>query len=163
TTNVSGGQAQPLPSDFLRPYMGYGGITQREFTGYSDYHSLQVSVTRRRAAGLSFGVSYTLAKSMSLSTIDPFVGDNRARNYTKNGSRPQSLVISYSYEVPNLSRKMDNPIVKAIFDNWQISGITSAISGTYGSITYNFTGVPTGALVGTGTTVNTGAIGGGTS
>ena len=27
--------AQPLPDDLLRPYRGYGAITQREFTGYS--------------------------------------------------------------------------------------------------------------------------------
>jgi hypothetical protein len=52
--------------------------------------------------------------------------------------------------VPNLSRKWDNVIVKAIFDNWQVSGVTSAISGTYGNISYTFTGVPTGLLVGTG-------------
>ncbi len=59
-TDVSGGQAQPLPDDLLRPYQGYGSITQRTFAGYGDYHALQVSVNRRRTAdGLSFGVSYT--------------------------------------------------------------------------------------------------------
>lgn len=150
-TNVLAGQAQPFASDFLRPYRGYAGITQREFTGYSDYHSLQVSLNRRRASdGLSFGLSYTAAISKSLQAIDPFIDDNRARNYTKNGSRPQSLVVSYSYELPNLSRKWPNAIANVIFDNWQVSGITSAISGTYGSITYGFNGVPTGLLVGTG-------------
>jgi hypothetical protein len=150
-TNVLAGQPQPYANDFLRPYRGYAAVTQREFTGYSDYHSLQVSLTRRRASdGLSFGVSYTAAISNALqSPIDPFI-DDRARNYTQNGSRPHSLVVSYSYEVPNLSTRWHNAIVKAIFDNWQVSGITSAISGAYGSITYTFTGVPTGLLVGTG-------------
>ncbi|OLC49870.1 MAG: hypothetical protein AUH43_06635 [Acidobacteria bacterium 13_1_40CM_65_14] len=153
-TNVQAGQAQPLPDDFLRAYRGYSGITQREFSGDSTYHSLQVSLNRRRVDGLSFGVSYTLSKSMSLAAIDPFIADNRARNYTRttgnNGNRPHALVISYSYDVPNLSHKWDHAMAKAIFDNWQVSGITSAISGTNGSITYSFTGVPTGALVGTG-------------
>jgi hypothetical protein len=150
-TNVLGGQAQPLLDNFLRPYPGYGSITQREFTGYSDYHSIQVSLNRRRAAdGLSFGVSYTGSINKSLQAIDPFVDDNRARNYTKNGSRPHALAINYSYEVPNLSRKWDNAMAKVVFDNWQISGATSFIKGTYGSITYSFTGLPTGALVGTG-------------
>jgi hypothetical protein len=157
-TNVSAGQAQPFLDDFLRPYQGVASITQREFTGYSNYHSLQVSLNRRRGAdGLSFGVSYTLSKSMSLGAIDPFVDDNVARNYTKSGSRPQSLVVSYSYEVPNLSKRWDNMIARAIFDNWQVSGLTSAISGTYGNISYTFAGVPTGLLVGTG------SIGGGGS
>jgi hypothetical protein len=150
-TVVQAGQAQPLPDDFLRPYPGVGRIQQREFAGYSNYHSLQVSVNRRRGPeGLSFGVSYTASISKSLQAIDPFVADNRARNYTKNGSRPQSLVISYSYEVPNLSRRWDNVVVKALADNWQVSGITSVISGTYDNLGYNFTGTPTGALIGTG-------------
>ena len=68
----------------------------------------------------------------------------------KNGSRPHALAFNYSYEVPKLSQKWDNIVAKVVFDNWQISGATSFISGSYGSITYSFTGVPTGALVGTG-------------
>src|SRR6266446_6873123 len=58
-TNVIAGQAQPLANDLLRPYRGYAGITETEFTGYSDYHSLQLSVNRRSANGLAFGGSYT--------------------------------------------------------------------------------------------------------
>ena len=59
-TNVAGGQAQPLPDDFLRPYQGFGRIQQREFAGYSDYHALQFSVNRRRSSdGLSVGAAYT--------------------------------------------------------------------------------------------------------
>src|SRR5262249_34560572 len=66
-TVVQAGQAQPLPDDFLRPYQGVGRIQQREFSGYSDYHSLQVSVVRRRGPeGLSFGVSYTASITKSL-------------------------------------------------------------------------------------------------
>ncbi len=151
STVVQAGQAQPLPDDFLRPYPGVGRIQQREFAGYSDYHSLQVSVNRRRGReGLSFGLSYTAAVSKSLQAIDPYVADNRARNYTKNGSRPQSLVVNYSYEVPNLGKRWDNVVVKALADNWQVSGITSLINGTYDSLTYVFAGTPTGALIGTG-------------
>jgi hypothetical protein len=151
STVVQAGQAQPLPDDFLRPYQGVGRIQQREFASYSDYHSLQVSVNRRRGRdGLSFGLSYTAAVSKSLQAIDPYADDNRARNYTKNGSRPQSLVINYSYEVPGLGKRWNNALVKAVADNWQVSGITSLISGTYDSLTYIFTGTPTGALIGTG-------------
>ncbi len=82
-TNVVGGQAQPLPDDLLRPFVGYGTITQREFTGYGDYHSLQFAVNRRRSAdGLAFGAAYTYQiVNKSLGAIDPFVEDNRARNY----------------------------------------------------------------------------------
>ena len=162
-TNVNGGIVQPLPDDFLRPYQGYGSITRREFSGYSDYHSMQFSVNRRRSSdGLSVGAAYTYQiTNKNLRAIDPFVSDNRARNYnsgsTNNtGRRPHTLVINYSYEVPNLSRKWDNLITKAIFDNWQFSGITSILSGTYTGLGYSYSNVPTGTLSGTGA-INGGA------
>jgi len=152
STNVVGGQAQPLPDDFLRPYIGYGSITQREFTGYSDYHSLQFAVNRRRSReGLSFGAAYTYELvNKSLVAIDPFVSDNRARNYTSAGRRPHVLVLNYSYDVPNLSRRWNHIVTKAVFDNWQVSGVTTLTTGTYGAITYSYSNVPTGALSGTG-------------
>ena len=151
-TNVSGGQAQPLTDDLLRPFQGFGAITQREFTGYSDYHSMQFSVNRRRAGdGLSFGAAYTYQMvNKSLGTIDPFVPDNHARNYTSNGRRPHTLVFNYTYDVPNLSRKWDHIVTKAIFDNWQFSGVTTISTGTYGGLGYSYSNVPTGALSGTG-------------
>jgi len=154
STNVSGGITQPLPNDLLRPIRGYAGIGQREFTGYSDYHSMQVSVNRRRSSdGLSVGVSYTYQLvNNTLGSIDPFMTDseNRARNYNANGRRPHTLTISYAYEVPNLSAKWDNIVTKAIFDNWQISGITSLLSGSQGGFGYSYTNVPTGVLSGNG-------------
>jgi hypothetical protein len=158
-TNVAGGQAQPLPDDLLRPFAGWGTITQREFTGYADYHSLQFAVNRRRSAdGLAFGAAYTYQisnKSLG-NNIDPFVEDNRARNYTSAGRRPHVLVINYSYEIPGLSQKWDHVVTRAIFDNWQVSGVTTFTTGTYGSLTYSFSNVPTGALSGTGA-INGGA------
>jgi hypothetical protein len=151
-TVVLGGQAQPLADNFLRPYRGFDRIQQRQFTGYSDYHALQLSVNRRRSSdGLSVGASYTYQISnKNLGTIDPYVEDNRARNYTSNGRRPHVLVFNYSYEVPNLSGKWNTVIAKVVFDNWQFSGVTTITTGTYGGFTYNFTNVPTGALSGTG-------------
>ena len=151
-TNVVGGQPQPLPDDLLRPIQGYASITQRTYEGYADYHSLQFAVNRRRSAdGLTVSVAYTYQISnKNLGSIDPFVSDNRARNYNQGGRRPQTLNISYSYEVPNLSKKWNNAFVKALADNWQVSGITSMLSGTYTNLSYGYTGVPTGALSGQG-------------
>ncbi len=150
-TNVSGGVAQPYLDDLLRPYRGYGAITQREFTGYSDYGSMQFSVNRRRSHdGLAVGVSYTYElKNKTLSTIDPFLDDNRARNYTENGRRKHNLVINYSYETPSLPESV-SPILRGVFNNWQISGITAILSGTKQGFSYSYSNVPTGALTGTG-------------
>ena len=141
-----------MPDDFLRPYQGFGRIQQREFAGYADYHALQLSVNRRRSSdGLSVGAAYTYQLvNKNLGTIDPFVDDNRARNYTSAGRRPHVLVVNYSYEVPNLSEKWNNLLAKVVFDNWQFSGVTTLTTGTYGGFTYNYANVPTGALSGTG-------------
>jgi len=153
-TNVSGGIVQPLPADLLRPYRGFGRIQERQFTGISDYHSLQFSVNRRRSSdGLSVGAAYTYQLvNKNMNSIDPFLSaaDNRTRNYNSSGRRPHLLVINYSYEVPNLSRKWDNIVAKAIFDNWQISGITQVQSGTQGGFGYSYSNVPTGTLSGNG-------------
>ncbi len=155
-TNVSGGQAQPLPNDLLRPYQGYGRIQNREFTGYSDYHSMQFSVNRRRSAdGLSLGASYTYQLvNKTLEGIDPFASDNRARFYRDttgvNGRRPHALTINYAYDIPNLSQKWNNVVTKAVFDDWQVSGITTFLSGNKQGFTYGYANVPTGVLSGTG-------------
>jgi hypothetical protein len=155
-TNVVGGQRQPLPDDLLRPYQGYGSITQRTFRGYGDYHSLQFTLNRRRSSdGLSFGVSYTRELvNKTLGGIDPFVEDNDARNYRwvtgNDGSRKHNLVLHYSYEVPNASQRWNNILTKALLDNWQISGITTILGGTRQGFSYGYTGVPTGVLSGQG-------------
>jgi hypothetical protein len=160
-TNVQGAQAQPqpLPDDLLRPYRGYSSILQREFTGYSDYHSIQFAANRRRSAdGLAFGAAYTYQLvNKTLGSIDPFLSDNRARNYNSVGRRPHALTINYSYHVPNLSRAWDNVLAKVVFDNWQVSGITSFLSGAQGGFTYSYSNVPTGTLS------SNGAIGGSTN
>jgi hypothetical protein len=84
------------------------------------------------------------------------VSDNRARNYTSNGRRPHTLVFNDTYDVPNLSQKLNNIVTKAVFDNWQFSGVTTITSGTYAALTYSYSNVPTGALSGTGS-INGGA------
>ena len=158
STNVSGGITQPLPNDYLRPYRGYGAITQREFTGYGDFHSLQFSVNRRRSSdGLSVGAAYTYQMfNKNLTTIDPFyTGDIEQRYYNQSGNdqtsrRPHVLILNYSYEVPNLSQKFDNIVTKALLDNWQISGITTITSGRYMGLGYSYSNAPTGTLTGTG-------------
>ena len=162
-TNVSGGQAQPLPNDLLRPYRGYGSIGQREFTGYSDYHSMQFSVNRRRSSdGLSFGASYTINWSTRPSKASiRSSSDNRARFYRDttgvNGRRPHALTISYAYDVPNLSAKWNNVVTKTVFDNWQVSGVTTFLSGNKQGFSYSYANVPTGVLSGTGSIDGTGS------
>jgi hypothetical protein len=156
-TNVNNSQPQPLPDDLLRPYQGYASIAQKEFSGYSDYHSLQVAVNRRRSSdGLAFGIAYTYQMvNRTLGAIDPFVPDNRARNYNSAGRRPHALTFHYSWLVPGLPRT-SSQLLQAALNDWQLSGMTSMLSGVQGGFTYSYINV-NGALTGTG------SIGGGPS
>jgi hypothetical protein len=52
--------------------------------------------------------------------------------------------------VPNLSNKWNNVVVKALADNWQVSGVTSILSGVRQGFSYGYTAVPTGVLTGQG-------------
>jgi Carboxypeptidase regulatory-like domain/TonB-dependent Receptor Plug Domain len=136
-----------LPANFLRPYRGYGDILLSEFAGFSDYDALQTQVNRRYSRGIRFGVSYTLSMAKNVGgttgtvnpTVNPFL-DIRARNYADVGRR-HNLIINYAYDVPGLSKVWDTPLVRGIFDNWQISGITSALSGATLPVSYSISGV----------------------
>jgi len=56
--------------------------------------------------------------------------------------------INYSYELPKLSRVLDNAVVREAFDGWKLSGITTFASGT--PLGIGFTTSPSKDLVGGG-------------
>ncbi len=125
----------PLQDNFLRPYRGYGNINQREFTGTSNYHALQVSASRRFSKGVQFGASYTWSKILTVSSGDTgglsSYFPTRSWNYgPANFNQPQTLVLNYMYEVPKVGTMTGFKPAKWVLDNWQISGITSFLSGS---------------------------------
>jgi hypothetical protein len=140
-TTVSGG-ATPLPDNFLRPYKGYGDINYIEFASNSNYHALQVQANRRVTTSLAFGVAYTWSKAMDLvdnnnNNINPFI-DPRVRNYGKAGfDRTNNLTINYVYRLPRLSKYWDNGFTRQALDGWELTGITSFISGAPLGIGYS--------------------------
>jgi hypothetical protein len=151
---------KPLNDNFFRPYPGYGSIPQQIFEGNSSYHSLQVQANRRFSKGVQFGVVYTHSKAMDYAEGDSTTGtntvarvlDRRVWNYGVAGyDRPNVLTFNFLWDVPKLSRLLPNPVVRAVFDGWQIADITSFISGKPLGITMstspsvNFTGGGDGA------------------
>ena len=74
-----------LPNDFLRPYPGYGGIRMWDYSGYSNYHALQTSVTRRFDRGFSFNGFWVWSKALGINSTDFAAGVpnlTRCRNQT---------------------------------------------------------------------------------
>ena len=135
-------------ANFLRQYPGYGDITMIQFGGSSNYNSLQVSANRRFASGFFFGLAYTWSKALGVVSGD---GDYmRIDNLTREANYgplsydvTHNFVVNYIYDVPALSREFgwDNRAAKLTFDGWQISGVTSLITGTPYSVGFSIPGI----------------------
>jgi hypothetical protein len=143
----------PLPDNFLRPLPGYGSVSYRESSGISNYHALQASVNRRFLKGLAFGVAYTWSKAFDYTS-----GDNGAlpmfRPYDvwvyglASFDQTHVLVFNYTWDLPALSTRLPHPIVKHVFDDWQVSGITTFASGT--PLGFSYTTVDNADITGGG-------------
>jgi hypothetical protein len=135
----------PLADNYFRPYPGYNGVPQQIFEGNSSYHSLQVKVDRRFAKGVQAGVVYTFSKALAYADGDSTGGglgtgqsaevaryqDRKIWNYGYAAyDRPNILTFHFLWDVPRLSRVIRHQVVKSIFDDWQVSDITSFISGS---------------------------------
>jgi hypothetical protein len=141
----------PLNDNYFRPYLGYGSIPQQIFEGNSSYHSLQVTVNRRFSHGLQFGLSYTHSKAMGYAEGDststsgtPSGASNTVARYLNRTiwnyglmsyDRPNLLTFNFLWDVPKLGRLLPNPVIKAIFDGWQLSDITTFAPGSPLNIT----------------------------
>jgi hypothetical protein len=115
-------------------YPGFQNINAEEFLGYTNYHALQVSLQHRLTGGLLFGVAYTWAKDLGVTSFDPLVPDNNARNYGPTSyDRRQNLQINYSYALPALGKGLESSaggrVLGAIVDHWTFAGLTSVQSG----------------------------------
>ncbi len=122
----------PLADVFLRPIVGYNGINYQEAAGTSNYHSLQVTANRRFSHGLSFGLAYTYSKALdfndaefgAVNTVAPF----RAWNYGRAAfDRTHLMKVTWVYSIP--SWKSAVLPVRAVVNNWQISGIATFSTG----------------------------------
>src|SRR2546428_10861232 len=83
-----------------------------------------------------FGLTYTWSKAMGTDTDYQFVGNPLNPRKADYGlltfGRTQDFVFNYSYNLPSVSKKLaalDNPAARLILDHWQVTGITSFMSG----------------------------------
>jgi len=132
---------QPLPTNLLRPYKGYGSITYRQWNGDSNYNSMQTSLTRRFGARLMFVGNYTFSRTLTYSKV-PFYPDKLS--YSPGATRKHNLNVNWNYKIPDGSRFLKNPVTKLALDGWQFAGIFTALSGSATTVSYTVTGVPSG-------------------
>ncbi len=131
--------------NFYRPYMGYGDATTVNFGANSSYHSLQVGANRRFGRDLTFGVAYTWSKAMGTTADDgttnhPF--NARVADYgVLPFDRTHNLVFNYVYNLPKFvkSKSATGRVAGLVVNNWQISGITTMISGAPSNLSFSVT------------------------
>ena len=134
---------KPLPVNFLRPIPGYATISYYQDAGTSNYHSMQVQIKKRFSKSLTFGATWTWSKAMNYgdsdsAAINPFLNP-RMRNYGKAGfDHTHNLAINYIYSLPRAFAKWDNTFSRLALNGWQVSGITSFISGSPLGLSYSF-------------------------
>lgn len=118
-----------------------GGLQQVRANGNSSYNSLQISVTKRFSEGLQLLSAYTLGKSedtysgTGVNEITTVPGDQLDLNTNRSPSdfdRRHRFVTSFVYDLPKL--KSDSAVMRALFNNFQLSGIVTLQTGTPFSI-----------------------------
>jgi hypothetical protein len=135
----------PLASQYLRPYPGYGDIQYYNYDANSSYHSLQITVNRRFTKRLEGGAAWTWSKAMDYDDIDTtnlsFLVNPKVWNYGEAGfDRTHILKMHWIAEVPRGSGLLPiMPFKKAILDGWQLSGITTFMSGAPTGVTMQLT------------------------
>jgi hypothetical protein len=116
---------------------------------------LQIVVRRNMTRHLSYGLSYSYLKSMGIigatggevgshSAIFPDKFRNWGPSYQ---NAPQTIVVNYVYEAPNLGQKLNFKPLGWVTDHWTWSGITQWRSDV-------MTGVPGISFSGTNATTN---------
>ncbi|MGP8243820.1 MAG: hypothetical protein ACLQVN_04785 [Bryobacteraceae bacterium] len=137
-----------LPSQFMRPYQGWGNITYYFDGGNSSYHSLQTQVRRRYKNNLTYGALWTWSKVMdytdtetsSSSTQVSSLINPKIWNYGEAGyDHTHILRIYWTYNLPRAARYLGNSrLARGVFDNWTVSGIFTAQSGAPLSISMGY-------------------------
>jgi len=136
-----------LPVNMYRPIRGYSTGNDRTWGGSANYNSLQVALNKR-AGAFQFGVNYNWSKALGVN--NGHLTNARQANYGPLGlDRTQSLAINYLYDLPSPAKyvkSLNNGVGRNIFDGWQLTGLTSIVSGAPVNVSYSIQGVGTQAL-----------------
>jgi hypothetical protein len=128
----------------LSPYPAFGsnGLNTQENTGYSWYHSLQATASKRFSKGYTLSASYTYAKWMQATNLLN-ASDPAPIREISDSDAPHRVNISGVWALPfGKGRKLlanSNAFVNRVVGGWEVSGIWSIQSGfalPWGNVIY---------------------------
>ena len=121
-----------IDQNYLRPYKGFAFIPMNENAARSEYNGLQLELNKRYSQGLSFGVAYTLSKSLDNASgrrdrmYNPF--DDRSYWGPSSFDTRHVAVINFIWDLPFL--RNNSSVAGKLLGNWQLTGVTQFQSGT---------------------------------
>ena len=150
-----------LPDSLIRPYREYSFLTYLTNEATSNYHSMQVQLNRRYTQSFLMGLSYTLSKSWTTEPggaqrdgacaynvgivtnanqsttcfINPYVPSTQWLGGPQYFDQTHVLVSNFQWNLPKASKLVPNPVVKGVFDDWELSGIYTFGTGFPMSVT----------------------------
>jgi hypothetical protein len=139
----------PGPVASRRPNQLFGQIRTVQNDEISNYHGLTVVLKQRMTHHLTFQTNYTWSHTLDISS-DSNNGGAPMNPYNWRADYGNSLWDlrhrfsgSFVYDIPFFAGA--NPVMRAIFGNWQMNGIVTAQGGfpfnvTYGTDTANTSG-----------------------
>jgi hypothetical protein len=127
-------ELHPAVVNTRRPFPVYGGITLDDYEGVSRYDSLQVTLGRQTGKRLQYFAAYTLGRARGTlngeyAWRDPF---DPSRTYgVLPEDRTHILNVSWNALLPDGARgPLDAPLGRGLLNGWQLSGVSTAVSGT---------------------------------
>lgn len=126
----------PCVNDAQRPIPQLDSVNVFESAAESIYHGLTISARRRMTRGFYFRLGYTFAKAIDNgqdalvagrpATVQNSAAPNDERGLSVTDQRHR-FSFSWIYEPKFFHR--DRPVLKAIFNDWKISGVVTIGSG----------------------------------
>lgn len=122
----------------VKPYRGFAGITAIESAFDSNYHSLQVNLSKNFGAAGLLGVVYTWSKALTDNGSDRSNAPQNSYDWHSDygrapWDRTQVLTINYVYTIPVF--KHGRGLKQSVLGGWQVSGILSAYTGQPSTVT----------------------------
>jgi hypothetical protein len=111
----------------------YSGLTESSNSANANYDSFQVEVIRRMARGFTIQGAYTLAKSIddvsgvTLGGTTPNPFDWSSARGVSDFDQLHNANVSFVFELPKLGQA---PYHRILLNDWELSGILTARSGT---------------------------------
>jgi len=142
--------ATSISTDQMRAFRGYSGITQNVSRGWVNYHSLQLSFTRRFRNGISWGFNDTIGlysrgstaarlQHNADGTVSYRSDQAQADDLLQVDPIRQTMKANFVWDLPDLkSSEGALRAVGLVINDWQLSGIWTASTGAPYTVAFNY-------------------------